>query len=155
MRLIIQRVRHGSVTVSDKMVGKIGPGLLVLLGFHKDDDQSKFDQAVNRLVHLRLWDSQKGAIDSAKKTKAWDSNVMENDYEILLVSQFTLYAVLNGNKPDFHLSKKADEALLLFDEFVGRVRKAYKPDKVQIGAFGEYMDVQLANDGPVTINLDY
>jgi D-tyrosyl-tRNA(Tyr) deacylase len=155
MRLVIQRVRYGAVTVGDAVVGKIGQGLVVLLGFHKDDDTSKFDQAINRLLKLRLWDSKHGPVDLAKRTKNWDSNLMENDFEVLLISQFTLYAVLNGNKPDFHNAKKADEAKILFDEFVGRVRKAYQPERVQTGAFGEYMDIQLANDGPVTLTLDF
>lgn len=155
MRLIIQRARYGSVSVAGELVGKIGPGFVVLLGFHRDDDTSKFDQAINRLLNLRLFESKPDTKDPTKKSKSWDSSVRDNGYELLIVSQFTLYSVLNGNKPDFHNAKKADEARVMFDEFVNRVRKAYLPEKVQTGAFGEYMDVQLSNDGPVTITLDY
>lgn len=155
MRIVIQRVRYGSVSVGGEVVGKINKGLVVLFGIHRDDDTSKFDQAVNRLLNLRLWESNPDLKDPAKKTKAWDSSVRDNEYEILVVSQFTLFGVLNGNKPDFHNAKKADEARVMFDDFVARLRKAYVPERIQTGAFGEYMDVQLANDGPVTLTLEY
>ncbi len=153
--MIIQRVHRGAVTVGEEVVGKIGPGLVVLLGFNQEDDSSKFNSAINRLLKIRLWDSIQKIDSDDSKVKNWDSSVMDNDYEILIVSQFTLFAVLNGNKPDFHHAKKAEEAKILFDLFVEQVRKGYKPEKVQTGAFGKLMKVDIEGHGPVTIPLDF
>lgn len=79
---------------------------------------------------------------------------MSNNYEILVVSQFTLYAILKGNKPDFHAAKEPTQAEALYNMFVDRLKSTYSPDKVQTGKFGELMAVESINDGPVTIQLD-
>lgn len=153
--MIIQRVKSGAVTVGTEVVGKIGPGLVVLLGFNQEDDTSKFSSAINRLLKIKLWDSINHAEDDNEKVKNWSSSVVDNGYEILIVSQFTLFAVLNGNKPDFHKAKKADEARILFDLFVEQVKKSYDPTKIQTGAFGQLMKVDIEGHGPVTIPLDF
>ena len=89
-----------------------------------------------------------------KQPKRWASNVVQNDYGLLVVSQFTLYAKMKGNKPDFHDALDGDQARILFDKLVNRLRQKYKADRIHTGAFGQYMNVGLVNDGPVTIIWD-
>lgn len=88
---------------------------------------------------------------SGKPPKKWNSNLVENNYGILVVSQFTLYSKMKGTKPDFHDAMEGDKARVIFDKFVEKLRAKYKPEMVQTGAFGEYMDVHIRNDGPVTL----
>ena len=80
---------------------------------------------------------------------------MEKEYEVLVVSQFTLYSVLKGNKPDFHNAMNPQQALELYETFLREMRARYIPDRIKNGAFGEYMNVALVGDGPVTIELNY
>ena len=145
MRLVIQRVLEGSVLVEGSPVGSIGPGLLVLVGLTHDDGPDQFQAVARKLVRMRLWHSEE---------RTWDLSVVQKGYELLLVSQFTLHAVLKGNKPDFHQAMRSDQALELFNQFVEQVGREYDPSKVQTGAFGQYMNVHLVNDGPVTIHYD-
>jgi len=86
-----------------------------------------------------------------KPLRKWHSNVVQNDYGLLVVSQFTLYSFMKGNKPDFHKAMDGEKAKVLYEQFVGILRKGYKPDKVQTGAFGQMMEVEIVNDGPVTL----
>ena len=99
-------------------------------------------------------DSDSTPTPTSKGPKTWDSNVVDNGFDIMVVSQFTLYGVLKGNKPDFHLALNPDEAVKLYNEFVDLLKKNYKEDRVKSGKFGEYMHVHLINDGPVTLILD-
>ena len=99
-----------------------------------------------KILKLRLWPD--------KEDRAWGSNLVENDFEILLVSQFTLYHQLKGTKPDFHDAMNSETALPLFNSFLEHLRKQYKADKVYPGAFGQYMNVEIVGDGPVTIVID-
>ena len=101
---------------------------MVLCGITHTDNRIDMEQLASKLLKLRLWpDAQ---------DKAWGSNLVENGFEILLVSQFTLYHQLKGTKPDFHDAMNGDEALPLFNEFLEYLRKQYKPERVQPGAFG-------------------
>jgi D-tyrosyl-tRNA(Tyr) deacylase len=147
MRFVIQRVSSASVTVDEKIVGQIGKGLLVLVGLKQGDTKEEAQYLVNKAVKCRLWDDKDG--------KSWKCAVPDFDGEILVVSQFTLFGSLKkGNKPDFHLSMKPDEARDLYDETVEMFKKTYKPDKIQTGEFQALMQVSLTNDGPVTLQLD-
>lgn len=150
MRLVIQRVLEASVSVSEREVSKIGKGLLVLLGLTNGDTKSDAEKYARKLLKLRIWPSD----DNEGGKKTWDKGVLDNEYEILIVSQFTLYAVLNGNKPDFHKAMNAEEANNLYSYFLEFLKKEYNPDKVKGGAFQQYMAVSLKNDGPVTIVID-
>ncbi|ELP92740.1 hypothetical protein EIN_371520 [Entamoeba invadens IP1] len=150
MRIIVQRVLAGSVThvETGKIVGEIKKGLLLYFGINEADDEKDIDGAVKKVLNLKLWDSADG-------TKRWNRSVVDMGYEILVVSQFTLYAILNGTKPDFHKSMKADKSLAYFNNAVQRFKDLYAPDKIQTGAFGEYMKVCGDVDGPVNIIIDY
>ena len=154
MRLTIQRVKNASVTVENEIVGKIGYGLLVLLGFGKNDSDANIKKAAQKVLKMRLWETIKDESIPNQKIKTWATNVTQNNYEVLVVSQFTLYGYMNGNKPDFHNSMGHEKALEYYNRFVQELTQAY-PGKIQTGAFGQQMDVQLLNDGPVTLNLEY
>ena len=93
-------------------------------------------------------------IEDSSSIKTWDKSVKDLGYEILVVSQFTLYGVLKGNKPDFHNSMGADEARKIFEFFVGKVEEEIGREKVGRGKFQEHMHVTLVNDGPVTLVWD-
>ncbi len=146
MKFIIQRVLEGSVTVSNEVVGKIGKGLVVLFGLTHDDKYEDLDFAANKLLNIRLFDDENGV--------RWKYGVKELNLEILLVSQFTLYGYLKGNKPDFHWALEPEKAKDMYNKFLDILNEKH-PGKIQAGKFGEMMQVALINDGPVTINWEY
>lgn len=147
MRAVVQRVASASVEVEGRIVSAIGPGLLVLVGLHHSDVDSDADYICRKVLNMRLFPN-----DTTGKT--WDKNVMQMNYEVLLVSQFTLYGILKGNKPDFHMAMSPDKAKPLYTSVVEKFQKAYKVDAVKDGIFGAMMKVNLINDGPVTMHLD-
>lgn len=148
MRAVLQRVRRGEVRVAGRSVGAIGEGLVVLVGISRTATERDAEYVARKVLNTRLWpDPDDG--------RPWKSAAAPSR-EVLLVSQFTLYAVLKGNKPDYHLAMAPDEARPFWDRFVERVRGAHPggPEKVQQGEFGAMMDVDIVNDGPVTITID-
>ncbi len=147
MKFVIQRVLQGSVKVNEKIVGEIGPGLVVLIGFTHSDKKENLKFAANKLLTMRLWDDNKGT--------RWKECLKDKNYSLLIVSQFTLYSFFKGNKPDFHYSMDPKNAEALYDEFLKILKQIYNPEKIQSGLFGEMMQVSLINDGPVTINWEY
>ena len=146
MKCIVQRVKQASVSVGDEIISKIGRGICVLVGIHKEDTEADADWMVNKLLNLRIFHPE--------GQDRWQSSVRDNNLEILCVSQFTLYAVLKGNKPDFHQSMRAELSRDFFNNFMTKLRKTYQEDLVKEGSFGSYMAVNIVNDGPVTITLD-
>lgn len=146
MRLVLQRVTRASVTVDGAVVGSIGQGLLCLVGISADDTvgAAAIDWAKRKILGIRLWEDD---------GKAWAKSVTALGLEVLLVSQFTLYCVLKGHKPDFHNAMPPEPAKELWGKFVNAMSAAH-PGKVQQGQFGAKMDVELINDGPVTIELE-
>ncbi|KAI9219435.1 D-tyrosyl-tRNA deacylase [Blastocladiella britannica] len=148
MRAIVQRVSRASVTVEGRVVSSIRRGLMVLVGLVHDDTADDVDYIVRKLVAMRLFD------DPATGA-AWKKSAKDLDLDILCVSQFTLYgSMTNGNKPDFHLSMPAAAARVTYSEFLAKMRKAYREDRIHDGEFQAMMDVELVNDGPVTLTLD-
>ncbi|XP_048244467.1 D-aminoacyl-tRNA deacylase-like isoform X2 [Haliotis rufescens] len=146
MKAIIQRVMKASVTVGDEVVGSIGRGLCVLVGISRYDTPKEMEYIVRKVLNLRLFDDDGG--------KRWAKNVMDKQFEVLCVSQFTLCVTLKGNKPDFHEAMGPDLSQQMYQEFLKQLGAAYSPDKVQDGKFGAYMQVNIQNDGPVTIPLE-
>ena len=117
------------------------------MGIERRDTKDDIEYLARKLVNLKLWSNESG--------KPWRKSAKDNGYGVLLVSQFTLHAVLKGNKPDFHMSMVPDQASTCFDEFVKRVEMEYgKKEAVETGIFGAKMEVDLVNDGPVTLILD-
>ena len=145
MRLVLQRVLEASVKVEGEVVGSIGRGVLALVGISANDLKEDAEWAVRRVLNTRLWEDGKG--------RAWGQSAAQGGLDVLLVSQFTLYCVLKGNKPDFHHAMPPDAARPYWDGFVESVRAAYPGGRVQQGRFGAMMQVGLINDGPVTIEL--
>ncbi|CAL8464211.1 g3746 [Coccomyxa elongata] len=147
MRTVVQRVRSASVEVDGKLVSSIGPGLLCLIGVRDTDTVADQEFLCRKLLNFRIWPSE----DSSK---SWDQNVVQKGYELLLVSQFTLYAMAKGNKPDYHLAMPPDQAREFYQQFLERVRTEYQGDRIKDGVFGAMMNVSLVNDGPVTLQFD-
>ena len=153
MKIIIQRVNKASVSVGGELVSSIGKGLMVLLGITHDDTKADSIHLVHKILNIRLWPEIK-IVGDVEEHKPWAKSVMEMKYELMIVSQFTLYHKMKGNKPDFHNARDHEEAKQMYLEFIQLIKDGYEESKVQKGAFGEYMNIELQNDGPVTIALD-
>uniref|UniRef100_A0A3Q3W1U7 D-aminoacyl-tRNA deacylase n=1 Tax=Mola mola TaxID=94237 RepID=A0A3Q3W1U7_MOLML len=145
MRAIIQRVTKASVTVGEEQISSIGRGLCVMLGISAEDTQRDADYLIRKILNLRLFQDENG--------RAWSKSVMDLDYEVLCVSQFTLQCILKANKPDFHAAMPAELAQPFYDSILESMRSVYKPELIKDGKFGAYMQVHIQNDGPVTIEL--
>ncbi len=146
MRLVIQRVTQATVTVHGQAVASIGPGLLVLAGICKDDTQQDIQWLVSKLLQLRIFSDDDGLMNLS---------IRQTDGEVLLVSQFTLYAsTRKGNRPSFIHAAPPHLSQPIYDALVAELGKQFKPQQVQSGLFGQHMVVSLDNDGPVTIMID-
>lgn len=145
MRALIQRVKHADVVIEGRTNGEIGQGLLVLLGVHPTDTQEDIDWLVKKVSQLRIFDDENGVMNRS---------VMDVDGEVLVVSQFTLYAsTKKGNRPSYINAAGPDVAIPLYEQFVSTLSTTLsKP--VPTGIFGADMKVSLLNDGPVTIMID-
>jgi D-tyrosyl-tRNA(Tyr) deacylase len=144
MRAVVQRVSRARVTVGGEVTGEIERGLLVLLGVGKDDAESDADYLAGKIAALRVFDDQNGKINLA---------VADVGGAVLAVSQFTLYGdTLKGNRPSFNMAAPPERARQLYEYFVGKIRATGL--HCETGRFQETMQVELVNDGPVTILLD-
>ena len=144
MRAVIQRVTRASVTVEGKTIGEIERGLVVLLGVARDDSESDADYLAGKIAALRIFDDEAGTI-----------NLSVNDIggALLVISQFTLYGdVRRGLRPSWIAAAAPAIAEPLYEYFLKRAREVV--DRVEAGSFGGDMQVELVNDGPVTILLD-
>ena len=144
MKFVIQRVKKASVEVEEKEVGKINQGMLVLIGITQEDDKKIAYKMIKKLINLRIFQDKENKMNlSIKDAKG----------ELLLVSQFTLYAdCKKGNRPSFTESAKFDVANNLYQYIIEECKKT--GINVETGIFGADMKVNLTNDGPVTIILD-
>lgn len=144
MRSVIQRVSRAKVTVEGEIVGEIGKGILVLLGVSREDSEKDADYLLEKTLNLRIFE------DSEEKMNL---SLLDINGELLVVSQFTLYGdARKGRRPSFIKAAIPDEANQLYEYFVNQARKQI--ENVQTGKFQAMMDVELVNDGPVTILLD-
>lgn len=144
MRVVLQRVSHASVTVEEKVIGKIERGFLLLVGVTHDDAMEDMEYLVRKIVQMRIFEDEEGKLNRS---------IQDIGGEILSVSQFTLYAdTKKGNRPSFSKAAPGDVALEMFEQFNGLLRDTGIP--VETGQFGADMKVDLLNDGPVTILLD-
>ncbi|GIL49582.1 hypothetical protein Vafri_5912 [Volvox africanus] len=147
MRAVIQRVTSASVTVDGEIVSNIGPGLLCLIGIRETDTSKDLELICKKILTVRAW-------PHPETSKAWDTNVTSAGLEILLVSQFTLYARLKKPKPDYSKAMGPQQAKEMYSQLVEAIRRQYVTDRVKDGIFGAKMDVALVNDGPVTYIID-
>ena len=144
MKAIIQRVKYAQVEVDGKCVGKIDKGFLVLLGVKEDDTEDDVNYLVKKICNLRIFKDENDKMNI---------NIRDINGEILVVSQFTLYAdCTGGNRPSFINAAKPEKANELYELFKTKI--ANELGKVECGIFGADMKVSLLNDGPVTIDLE-
>lgn len=144
MKFVIQRVTHADVVVDGNELGRIGKGFMVLIGVSKEDDRAIADKMVDKMIKLRIFEDENGK-----------TNLSLGDVggELLLISQFTLYAnCKKGNRPSFIDAGAPDEANALYEYIIERCKE--RVNVVERGEFGADMKVNLLNDGPFTIVLD-
>ena len=145
MRIVIQRVSHASVTIDGEVKSKIGKGYLVLLGVCEEDSQEDVEWLVKKVIGLRVFDDENGVMNRS---------IMDVGGEILVVSQFTLFASYKkGNRPSWLRAARHEISVPLYESFCKRLSEALGK-KVGTGEFGADMKVELLNDGPVTICMD-
>ena len=147
MKALIQRVSRGSVAVNGEICASIGKGFVILLGVrHGDERESAFFLA-DKCANLRIFEDAQGKMNLGLR---------EVDGSVLVVSQFTLYAeAQKGNRPGFTLAARPEEAEPLYDLFIGRMRDVLGKERVKTGVFRAMMNVEILNDGPVTILLEH
>ncbi|OLA93141.1 MAG: D-tyrosyl-tRNA(Tyr) deacylase [Mycoplasma sp. CAG:611_25_7] len=144
MKVVVQKVLNASVVVNKEEVGKINSGLLIFVGFTHNDNISNIKYIVNKIVNLRIFEDNNNVMNLSAK---------ELNKELLVVSQFTLYAdTSKGNRPSYINSLKHEEASVLYDLFVEKLKKSNL--KVETGIFRSDMKVNLINDGPTTIIIE-
>lgn len=144
MRAIIQRVSRAKVSVDDKIVGEIGKGILVLLGVSREDSEKQANYILDKTLNLRIFEDAEDKMNLS---------LLDIEGELLVVSQFTLYGdARKGRRPSFIKAALPEMANELYEYFVNEARK--KIERVETGKFQAMMDVELVNDGPVTILLD-
>lgn len=145
MRAIIQRVSSASCSVNGKITGKIETGFMVLLGIEDSDGTEDLIWLAQKIANLRIFGDENGAMNRSLK---------DVDGDILLISQFTLYAsTKKGNRPGFTRSAKPDVAIPLYERMITELALITGKD-IQTGIFGADMKISLVNDGPVTISID-
>jgi len=144
MKVVIQRVLHSEVIVNSNSVGKIGKGLMLLVGIDENDEEHDVDWLVKKILDLRIFSDTEGKLNLS---------IRDIGGEILCISQFTLISdYKKGNRPSFIKAAKANKAIPLFDYFKSEISKSGL--KTESGIFGADMKVSLTNDGPVTIVMD-
>ena len=144
MKLVIQRVSRASVTVRGSVIGQIGQGYLVLVGVGREDTKEDADRLVRKMIGLRIFSDENGKINKSLK---------DVDGQLLLISQFTLYAdCRHGNRPGFTDAGDPEKAKELYEYMIDSCRREIPV--VEQGEFGADMQVELVNDGPFTILLD-
>lgn len=143
MRVLVQRARDAKVTDSGKLAGEIKEGLMLLVGFTQTDTEKEIDWMVNKVINLRIFDDENGVMNKS---------ILDLNYEILSISQFTLYAdTKKGRRPSYINALSGDLASKLYDSFNLKLSKYVNVSK---GIFGSDMKVSILNDGPVTIVIE-
>ena len=144
MKVLVQRVTSANVKVNNKVVGEINRGILLLVGFTQSDTTKEIDYMVDKVINLRIFDDENGVMNKS---------LLDTGGSILSVSQFTLYADSSkGRRPSYINALNGDEAIVIYDDFNKKLKE--KNVKVETGIFGAYMQVELINDGPITIMLE-
>ena len=144
MRSVVQRVTHARVMIDEELVGTIGPGVVVLLGIHADDGEKEVRWMADKIVNLRIFEDEKGLMNRS---------LLNVGGEMLVVSQFTLYGdCRKGRRPGYSSAARPEKAEPLYEQFIQTVRE--RGITTATGRFQAMMQVELVNDGPVTLLLD-
>ena len=145
MSVVSQRVSKASVTIDNILKSKIGKGLMVLVGFEESDTQAENEWISKKILNLRIFDDENGVMNRS---------IQDVDGELLIVSQFTLYAMTaKGNRPSYIKAARPEIAVPLYEDFI-KTLETKCGKTIQTGTFGADMKVELINDGPVTICID-
>ena len=145
MRAVIQKVSHASITIDRDQTKKIGPGLVILLGIEESDGRSDCEWLSGKICRLRIFNDDKDLMNLS---------VRDVEGEIMIVSQFTLHAsTKKGNRPSYIKAASPETAIPLYNSFIEQMQQDLEKPVVT-GKFGAYMQVNLCNDGPVTISMD-
>lgn len=145
MRVVIQKVKRASVKVNNQIISEIKYGLMILVGYELDDGIEDITWLVNKITNLRIFNDHNNKMNLSLK---------DTDGEILMVSQFTLHAsTKKGNRPSFINSLNPAEANQMYNITIKKLEKSLEK-KIKCGVFGELMDVELINNGPLTITID-
>ena len=145
MKAVIQRVSKASVAIDNKKVANILHGVLVLLGIEELDTQEDINWLSNKIINLRVFDDENGVMNNS---------LHDSDGEVIVVSQFTLYAsTKKGNRPSYIKAAKPSIAVPIYNKFIDTFESKLGK-KVQTGKFGSHMELEIYNDGPVTIIID-
>ncbi len=143
MKVIIQRSKNSSVSVDKKVIGKIDCGMVILVGFTHDDTKEVINKMINKIINLRIFDDENGVMNKS---------ILDIKGSVLSISQFTLYAnTLKGNRPSYVKALNGNEAVVLYNLFNDGLRNYLN---VETGEFGAEMEVNIINDGPVTIVIE-
>lgn len=143
MRVLVQRSKASSVCVDGSIIGQIDSGMVLLVSFTHSDTKDVIDKMVQKVIHLRIFDDSEGVMNQS---------ILDVGGEVLSISQFTLYAdTKKGNRPSYKDSMGSSDASKLYDYFNDELKKYVK---VETGKFQAYMEVNIVNDGPVTIMLE-
>lgn len=160
MKAVIQRVKKCSVRIGGRVIGEIGPGILIFLGVHEEDSEEDARDLADKCSALRVFsrrDPPRGVLQTFGEDVAGKMNLSVKDIggSAMVVSQFTLYGdTKKGNRPNFMHAAKPALAERLYDYFVSCLENSLGKEKIATGIFREMMDVELTNDGPVTIVID-
>ncbi len=145
MRIVLQRVSSGSVSIDGAKVGEIGPGLVLLVGFTQGDGEEALGWMAEKVLGLRVFNDQDGKMNLS---------LVEVGGDVLVVSQFTLYGdTRKGRRPSFLQAAPPEQAIPLYERFLALLREK-APGKVESGEFGAMMDVSIVNAGPVTLVVE-
>ncbi|WP_294139988.1 D-aminoacyl-tRNA deacylase [uncultured Sanguibacteroides sp.] len=145
MKVVIQRVSHASVTIKQQLFSTINKGMLILVGIQSDDTKEDIDWLASKITNLRIFDDENGIMNKS---------ISETGGEILAVSQFTLMArTKKGNRPSYIDAAPPSISIPLYEQFVSTLQKELQKE-IKTGQFGAEMEVELLNDGPVTIIID-
>ena len=145
MKAVIQRVSKASVTIEDNKVATIDHGVLVLLGIEESDTQEDIDWLSNKIINLRIFNDKEGIMNDS---------LLDCNGDIIVVSQFTLYAATKkGNRPSYTKAAKPAIAIPLYTKFIDTLESKLGKN-IQTGKFGSHMELEIHNDGPVTIIID-
>ncbi len=143
MRAVVTRVSSASVEIDGAVHGAIGPGLLILLGVHQDDTEQEAMKIADKICGLRIFEDENGKMNV---------NPADAGAELLIISQFTLFADCRSRRPGFSKAARPETAIPLYDSVIAECRR--RGFRVETGVFAAYMQVKSVNDGPVTILLD-
>jgi D-tyrosyl-tRNA(Tyr) deacylase len=146
VRVVLQRVTRAEVRVASRVTGRIGPGFLLLVGFAPTDTEASLAWMAEKILGLRVFADDQGKMNR---------DLAETNGSLLVVSQFTLYGdASKGRRPSFIAAAQPDSAIPLYEKFVALLREKGNGIPIETGEFGAMMDVELVNDGPVTLILE-